>query len=129
MKYITKSSLVGAILGMYMVVSLVACSPSADELYDSARLAAQNQKFDQAIELYRQVKTAAPDQVEFAYKCLFGESEVYLKQKKLTKQLTLLEKMYSNASFEKFKPLVAEKLEENYLAQASQANLAENPEM
>ena len=74
------------------------------------------------------LKTAAPDQVEFAYKSLFGESEVYLKQKKLTKQLTLLEKMYSNASFEKFKPLVAEKLEENYLAQASQANLAENPE-
>ena len=127
MKDFTRSSLSKILSFCSILVLMSACSPSADELYENARLAAQNKNFAQAIELYRQVKTAAQDQVEFIYKSQYGESEVYRVQQKLTKQKSLLEGMIANESFAQYKALIAEKLEENYLAQASQANIAESP--
>ena len=99
MKYVNPSYITITSIFFILLHMITACSPSADELYNEARLAAQNSNFEQAIDLYRQVKLAAPKQAEFEYKSQYGESEVYRIQQKLAKQQAILESLFKEEKY------------------------------
>ncbi|MCX5851393.1 MAG: tetratricopeptide repeat protein [Deltaproteobacteria bacterium] len=86
-----KSKRVIMVLALVTALALVACGASLQ--YMKAGIAAQQNKFDEAISIYRELLAANPNDVQ----ALKGLGEVYLRMKKAPEAIAALEKAHSLA--------------------------------
>lgn len=107
----------------------LACTPSPQDLYEQARQASEEKRFDEAIKLYTEMAQDPQATAEILYQARFGTSEVYLAQGALEAQAKALEDLIEMPAMTKYLDTLRIKLEENYLHRAEVLGVGDSKQL